>query len=62
MGHFLHPQAGVGLQTDPVHGGQDETQERGSHSRLIGGRFNKRGNLQGVSLSLFLKVLASFTH
>ena len=53
MGHFLHSQAGVGLQTDPVHGGQDETQERGSHSRLIGGRFNKQGNLQGLSLSLF---------
>ena len=28
-----------------IHRGQGETEERGSHSRVVGGRFNKQGNL-----------------
>ena len=28
------------VKPDPVHGGQGDTKERGSHSNLIGGRFN----------------------
>ena len=34
----------VGLQTDPLQGGQRETKERGRPLRLVGGRFHKQRN------------------
>ena len=33
------------MKLAPVHKGQRETEERGSHSRLVGDRFNTHGNL-----------------
>ena len=33
------------LKLAPVHGGQGDTKEGADHSRLVGGRFNKQGNL-----------------
>lgn len=40
----------LGLETGPVHEGEERLKTEADHSRLVGGSFNKQGNMYKACL------------